>query len=391
MFFLLPIRTSIRPRRTPYANYALIILNVIIFLLSWMPFHGKGQDNLRSWIDLFMLVPVRPHIWQFVTYAFLHGGLAHILGNMYFLWLFGRNVNDKLGNLGYLTLYLAGAVCSGIGHSLFSQNPCLGASGAVAAITGAYFALFPQTLITVFYAFFYIWDAIEIKALYLIGLKLILWDNVFERSIPNVAYDAHLSGYTFGIGAMFLMLALKLIDSTNTDIFYMVRQWNRRRQYRDVVAGDYDPFGAGKVKKVNARQVKIKKIDKEKEERINTLRRDISKRMSQRNIPAATEKYLELIAVDDTQLLARQHLLDIANQLTSENKYTESAQAYQKFVDNYTGYEYIEQVELMLGVLYARYLKKPDLAKKYLESAQNKLSSPDQRKMCEEELAKLKD
>lgn len=391
MFFLLPIRTSISPRRAPYANYALIILNFIVFFLSWIPFAAKGQDNLRSWVDTFMLIPAHPYIWQFISYAFLHGGVMHILGNMYFLWLFGRSVNEKLGNIGYITFYLAGAVFSGIGHTLFSSNPCLGASGAIAAVTGAYLALFPHTWITVFYMFFFIWDTLEIKAFYLIGLKLILWDNIVARTTANVAYDAHLWGYGFGTLAMFIMLGLGLIASTHRDLWYMAMQWNRRRRYRDTIAGGYDPFGAGRVKKVNARQRATQEVDKEKYNKIQSLRSDISERMSQRNIPVATEKYLELIEVDNTQLPAMQHLLDIANQLTSENKYSQAAEAYQKFVNNYKSYQYIEQVELMLGILYGRYLKKPDTAKTYLESARTKLSSPDQLKMCDDELAKLKE
>ncbi|MBN1795433.1 MAG: rhomboid family intramembrane serine protease [Sedimentisphaerales bacterium] len=390
MFFLLPIRTSIRPYRTPYANYALIILNFIIFLLSWIPMAAKDQSNLRAWIDIFMLVPARPHLWQFITYAFLHSGFWHIFFNMYFLWIFGRNVNDKLGNLGYVTLYLAGAVCSGIGHSLLSSNPVLGASGAVAAVTGAYFALFPNTLITVFYMFFYIWDTVEIRALYLVGIKLIVWDNLIERAMPNVAYDAHLSGYAFGILSMLLLLALGLISSAHSDLWFMLKHYNRRRQYRDVVAGGYDPYGANRVKKIKGRQVKKQTINKELEKRIQSLRGEISKRMAQRNTSAAAQLYLELIDLDSEQLLSRQHLLDIANQLTSENRYAEAAQAYEKFIANYSSYEYIEQVKLMLGILYARYLQKPDLAIKYLESAQQKLSNPDQLKMCEDELSRLK-
>ncbi len=87
---LLPIRTSIRPRRTPYANYVLIALNVVFFLLTYWPHTVRidrfvYQEPLRLWAQQFMLHPANAYLWQFVTYAFLHGGLMHILGNMYFL------------------------------------------------------------------------------------------------------------------------------------------------------------------------------------------------------------------------------------------------------------------------------------------------------------------
>jgi len=160
----------------------------------------------------------------------------HIIGNMFFLYLFGNNVNDKLGHIGYLCLYLAGAVFSGIGHTLLSSNPVLGASGAVATVTGAYLVLFPQTLITVFYWFFYFIDTLEISALYFIGFKLIFWDNVVERRIANVAHEAHLSGYAFGISAMLVMLAAGLIGSSRFDLWAMIKRWNQRRRYRDCMA-----------------------------------------------------------------------------------------------------------------------------------------------------------
>ena len=171
MLFILPIRTSIRPWRTPYANYTLIVINAIIFFLSYHPHVNpftREVDLLRSWAEQFMLAPARPFLWQFVTYAFLHNDIWHIIGNMFFLYLFGNNVNDKFGHTGYISFYLAGAVFSGIGHTLMAGGNVLGASGAVAAVTGAYLVLFPQTLITVFYWLIFI-GTVEIPALYFIG------------------------------------------------------------------------------------------------------------------------------------------------------------------------------------------------------------------------------
>jgi len=93
---------------------------------------------------------------------------------------------------------------------------------------------------------------------------------------------------------------------------------------------------------------------------------------------------------DNKQVLPRQYLLDIANQLAGDNKPAESAQAYEQFLTHYGNYEYAEQVELMLGILYCRYLNQPELAIKNLEAAAKKLTDPGQLKMCQDELAKLK-
>jgi len=350
--FILPIRTSIRPWRTPYINYALIIVNAIIFLLTYSPHYSivagvRVLEPLRPWAEQFMLIPGHLHLWQFVSYAFLHGGFWHIFFNMFFLYLFGNNVNDKLGSIGYLCFYLAGAVFSGIGHILLNSSPAIGASGAVAAVTGAYLVLFPQTLITVIYWFIFI-GTMEVPALYFIAFKMILIDNVIVRYTPNVAYDAHLAGYAFGIASLLLMLATSLIAGSNFDLWAMLKRWNRRRHYRNVVSGGYDPF-AGRP---GARQIKVKEVKKtaagrQQEQKTSELRNEISSRILERNLPVAAKVYLELMEVDRKQLLPRQHLLDIANQLASDGKSAESARAYEQFLTHYSNYEYIEQVQLM--------------------------------------------
>ena len=390
--FILPIRTNIRPWRTPYTNYALIAANVIVFLLTYLPHRNPytgSAEALRPWAEQFMLTSISPHLWQFISYAFLHGGFMHIIGNMFFLYLFGNNVNDKLGHFGYLCFYLAGAVFSGIGHTMMGGGPVLGASGAIAAVTGAYLVLFPQSLITILFWLLYFMDTFELSALYFIGFKMIFWDNVLERSVANVAYDAHLAGYVFGILAILGMLGTGLISGNHLDLWSMLKQWNQRRRYRDIVADNYDPFtGQPTVKKIEVEEVKTA-VPKQSDERIDRLRNDIARRIAQRNLPAAAELYIELIRLDSSGVLPRQHLLDIANQLAGDKRHVEAARAYEQFLANYGSYEYAEQVELMLGILYCRYLNNRELAVKYLQSAAKKLTDADQLKMCKEELAKL--
>jgi len=344
-----------------------------------------------------MLTPNQLQWWQFISYAFLHGGRLHIIGNMFFLYLFGNNVNDKLSHTGYLCFYLAGAVFSGIGHTVlhsYSAMPTLGASGAAAAITGAYLVLFPQTLITVLYWFFLLIGTTEVPALYFIGFKMIILDNVIIRYTPNVAYDAHLAGYAFGIATALVLLATGLLSGSSYDLWAMIKRWNRRRQYRDVVSSGYDPF-AGQIGRKPIKVTEVKKnrygqAQQQKEEKIKGLRNDINKWMLERNLPAAAETYLELMRLDSNQVLPRQHLLDIANQLASDNNSAQAAQAYEQFLTHYSNYEYVEQVELMLGLLYSRYLAKPQLAVKHLQAAAERLSDPGQLKMCKDELARLR-
>jgi len=394
---ILPIGTSLRPQRTPYANYALIVINLVLFFLTYVGPHSAFIDgrltrtSVRAVATQFMLHPTLPFLYQFVTYAFLHGGFLHIFGNMYFLYLFGNNVNDKLGNISYVCVYLAGAVFAGIGHSLVSQVPVLGASGAVAAVTGAYLVLFPQTLITILYWLFFFIGTIEVSALYFIIFKLIFWDNIIEpRFAPaGIAYSAHLAGYAFGIAAMLIVLATGVVAGSGFDLWSMLKQWNRRRRFRDVVATGYDPFtGRPSAKQIKAKEVETK-AQKQQRQEIKRLRSEIGSRVAERNLSAAAQLYLELMAIDNKQIPPRQYLLDIANQLASESKYSEAAQAYETFLAHYSNYEYIEQVQLMLGLIYSRYLDRSENAIKHLEAAAAKLSDAGQLRMCRDELAKL--
>jgi membrane associated rhomboid family serine protease len=370
------------------------VVNVLIFLATYQlntTAVTADIEPLRPWAQQFQLLPERPELWQFVSYAFLHGGYMHIIGNMFFLFIFGNNVNDKLGNIAYVCFYLAGAVFSGVGHAAFhpaSGVPTLGASGAVAAVTGAFLVLYPQTLITVVYWFFFI-GTIDVPALYFIGIKMILIDNVIAATTPHVAYDAHLAGYAFGILALLVMLCTRIVQGSSYDLWAMVKMWNRRRLYRDVVAKGYDPFAAQvRTKTVKAKEVKAPG-QKERDEKIGKLRDEIFKAVLERRLPDAAEFYLELMEAGPEQILPRQHLLDVANQLASEEKPSEAAAAYEQFLANYSNYEYVEEVELMLGLLYSRYLKRPEDAIKHLRIASDKLTDPGQSRMCRDELARL--
>ena len=390
---MIPIRTSISPRKTPYANYVLILLNIVIFILSIQPaIDPRTRERvltLRVWAEQLKLIPIHPHLWQFITYAFLHASLMHIVGNMYFLYLFGNNVNDKLGHFGYICFYLAGGIFAGIGHALLHINPVLCASGAVAAVTGAYLVLFPRTVITVLYWFFII-GTIDLSALYFIIFKMIVWDNIIVANANTVAYDAHLAGYIFGIAAVLLLLATKLIDTNYYDMWSMIKQWNRRRRFRDAVSDGYDPYRGHTLRKsVNVKEVKKTPAQKARDEKITQMRNEIISSINRHNLPEAAQIYLEITEIDPEHVMPRQYQLDLANQLMSMGNWAQSAGAYEKFLSHYPSYEYDEQVHLMLGLIYRRYLKKDELAHKYLTIARDKLTDASQIKMCEDELKRL--
>src|SRR5262245_15796191 len=191
---LIPIGTDVRNRRVPVANIALVAINVLIFLFTDYLGGELGQD----WKDRYTLDGARPLLYEYLTYQFLHGDFWHLTGNMLFLWIFGNAVCERMGNVPYLIFYLAGGVFAGVAYAQFADNPILGASGAIAAVTTAFLVLYPRVQITMLFWMFVVFT-FQIPAVVLIVFKIILWDNILAPSIArdqghfsNVAHSAHL-------------------------------------------------------------------------------------------------------------------------------------------------------------------------------------------------------
>lgn len=191
----LPMEVYNPVRNKPVATYTLIALTVLAFIVQLLSPNGL--------IDRFALVPsaflhgVTP--WTILTSMFMHGGLLHLLGNMYFLGVFGDNVEDRLGVGEYLGLYLLGGVVASLAHIASdpaSTTPLVGASGAISAVMGAYVYLFPQRRIYLMIFFM----LKRIPAIWYLGIWLAL--QIYFASIggPGVAWWAHIGGFIIGAG-----------------------------------------------------------------------------------------------------------------------------------------------------------------------------------------------
>src|SRR4051812_16215515 len=123
---MIPLRTDSRVHTTPWVNWALIVANIAAYMLQRV--HPALTQRMA-------LDPAQTALPTFLTYAFAHASIAHIAGNVLFLYIFGNAVNDKMGQSAYLAFYLSGAVIAGVGHVLSASHPVIGASGAVAAVT----------------------------------------------------------------------------------------------------------------------------------------------------------------------------------------------------------------------------------------------------------------
>jgi membrane associated rhomboid family serine protease len=361
-------------------NWAIILLNVATFV---------AQHSVPGFESALKLYPKDPAIFGFFGYQFLHANLMHLLGNMLFLYIFGNNVNDKLGQIGYLAFYLAGGVVAGVGYCLMESGPIpiIGASGAVAAVTGAYLVLLPYSTVTVFYMIFFI-GTLELPG-FVFVLAFFLLDLIgFSGHAGGVAYAAHVAGTVFGFLSCMLFLSVHLLPRDQFDVLALLSRWNKRRQYRDMVSKGYNPFDYGPGSRGGA-PAHIQQVMDPRLEQVMDVRAEIAEAHAHRDIGTATDKYLLLRQLDADQVLSRQQQFDVANHLASQQRFTEAAEAYEAFLRTYPKFEQVEQVELMLGLIYARYLNQFAPARDHLRKAVARLHGERELEMANAELARI--
>lgn len=208
---MIPLRTLIRLNALPTVTLLLIAVNVACFLFEL----SLGTYPQRRFIGQYALVPDHLRAQAFVTSMFLHGGWMHLIGNMWFLWLYGSRVEDTIGSFKYLIFYLASGVAAAAVHvmmNLGSPVPTVGASGAIAGVMGAFLLLYPRArIITLIFVFIFI-TTVELPA----SLLLIYWfvlqffsgllsiESYSGASHGGVAWFAHIGGFLAGM--LFLSL-----------------------------------------------------------------------------------------------------------------------------------------------------------------------------------------
>lgn len=379
---LIPLRTDSPLRHTPYVNWALIAANVLVFLYT-----QRYPDVTTT----YELSARHPQLLQFLTYQFLHAGWLHLIGNMLFLYIFGNNVSDRLGHLGYAALYIAGGIFAGISYLLTTNvdSGLVGASGSIATVTGAYLILLPRSNVTIVY-FYILVGVAEVASLWFI-LGFFAYDIFLNFSArDSVAHTAHIGGTIFGALMCIVLLATRLLPRDPFDALAMIQRWNRRRQYRDMVAGGYNPFEYTQPSRLNpfSRQREPAPPDP-RTSRILQLRGDIADELAATNLDQATRHYSELKMLDIQQVLPRQQQLDVANHLAHQSLYPQAAEAYETYLKAYPKTEQTGQVELMLGLIYARYIPQTDRARDYLTRAASKYHDGREYDMARAELARL--
>lgn len=226
---MVPLRDDIPTRSTPYVTYSIILVNILVFFYQISL--GPDLENfLRTWAvvpcQLSATCPtqssltVLPEWVTLITSQFLHGGFLHLAGNMLYLWIFGNNVEDRLGHVKFLIFYLLCGVLAAGTQWFFSMNstiPSLGASGAIAGVMGAYLVKFPGATILTLVPLGFFLIPFRIPAVFFLGIWFIMQAlyGIASLSVPTnigmesggIAYWAHAGGFFFGaiLGPLFGM------------------------------------------------------------------------------------------------------------------------------------------------------------------------------------------
>src|SRR6202163_1045935 len=208
---MIPLRDVIPSRTTPYITVTIIILNV----LAWLFELALPPDVRTLFLQGYGLVPADFHATTLITSMFLHGGWMHVLGNMWYLWIFGDNVEDRLGHGRFIVFYLLCGVIAALGQIAIdpqSTLPTIGASGAIAGVMGAYFVLYPHSRVLTLVPLIIFWEIIELPAIFLLGFWFLM--QLFSAGAiaatastrgGGVAFAAHVAGFITGIVSVFVL------------------------------------------------------------------------------------------------------------------------------------------------------------------------------------------
>lgn len=204
---MLPIRDHNPSEKIPYVTYGLIAVNIVVFLTYWSDLQNPQVINrfFYDWAMIPRLVTQDGQVYSMFTAMFLHGGFMHLAGNMLFLWIFGDNMEEELGHIGYLAFYIFVGLAAGFIQLLtapLSPVPVVGASGAIAGVMGGYLLLFPKARVDILFIFVVFFRIFPIPAWVMLGVwfALQLVNGILsDNSMGGVAYWEHAGGFIVGL------------------------------------------------------------------------------------------------------------------------------------------------------------------------------------------------
>src|SRR6476659_82744 len=209
---MIPLRDVIPSRTTPYITVTIIALNA----MAWLYEIALPHESLNQFLTIYGVVPADFSPPTLVTSMFLHGSWSHVIGNMWYLWIFGDNVEDRVGHGRFIVFYLLCGMVAALGQVAADPNstlPTIGASGAIAGVMGAYFVLYPKSRVLTLVPLILWWQSFELPAIALLGFCFLMQlFSAGEIAVTasshgggGVAFMAHVAGFVFG-GVSMLVL-----------------------------------------------------------------------------------------------------------------------------------------------------------------------------------------
>jgi membrane associated rhomboid family serine protease len=208
---MIPLRDVIPSRTTPFVTITIIILNA----LAWLFELSLPHDDLTQFLTSFGVVPAYFAWPTLITSMFLHGSWSHVIGNMWYLWIFGDNVEDNVGHGRFVIFYLLCGIAAAFGQIVAdpeSMLPTIGASGAIAGVMGAYFVLYPRSRVLTLIPFIFL-QVVEIPAVVLLGFWFLMQlfsagtiaMTATSHGSGGVAFAAHVAGFVVGVVGVFVL------------------------------------------------------------------------------------------------------------------------------------------------------------------------------------------
>ena len=207
---MIPLRDVIPSRTVPFLTISIIVVNA----LAWFYELGLPREELPVFLRQYGVVPAYFSPPTLITSMFLHGSWSHVLGNMWYLWIFGDNVEDRMGHFRFLIFYLLCGIIAALGQIFIdptSTLPTIGASGAIAGVMGAYFVLYPQSRVLTLIPLIIFWEIVELPAIFLLGFWFLM--QLFSAGaiaatansqMGGVAFMAHVAGFLTGVAGVFV-------------------------------------------------------------------------------------------------------------------------------------------------------------------------------------------
>ncbi|MFN0012607.1 MAG: rhomboid family intramembrane serine protease [Phycisphaerales bacterium] len=345
---LIPLSTDRPSARTAFTTPLLVGVCVALWLA--LEVLNRFDPALAGRIEAAaVLVPGQSPWYTYLTYAFLHAGFMHIAGNMLILWVFGPPVEDRLGRWWFLLFYLTGAAAAGGLHALFERAGVVGASGAIAAVTGAFLIMFPFTSVRCWFILFF--SVSIVPAWWFIGLAM-LWDLVLQGMGHGggVARLAHLGGYILGAGVAVSLLASGLLPREPFDLFSMARRAHRRRQFRE---------GVAEVEREGRR--KAAQRDDGSDAVVAAARGRVQQALAAREAQALAVAYAELLRVakgasPSLSVLPARQQMEMASLLHAAGQHQAAADAYSWFAAAYPNESETAHVRVLGALVFLRYV-----------------------------------